>query len=596
MTEYEVKCPQTWAWYTGYVHDYNEREKKLYIKYADDWKSPELVDVTSVREKYDVSSASSWRPSYNEEVECKARAEEGEPYGWWPCKAQPYKSGDNTSKSDDLYSVAFLGWGNEHNEILGIEFIRKKSSSSIVIGKNLYREVYLVPREVCEWVTTHCANNTILDTLMPHKNISSQIMHIAYLEKESKLLLIGVKRVLLTMKDIIYCFFEKQKSLLKLEQKTTELELKSKRKKEEELKAEKYTFNVHPLLSGYLRGKKGTNIDQAMRRNNKIIRIEPQNGSCYIAAKDKRSLNAAIDSLHVVCKKVVIPKHEMGQIIGSQGQQIQDIKRKSQVIKVISWKLWPKEFNTLREIQTKRYKSQSYANNDEGLEEDEAIPDIIKNATLDNIFEEDDIIDLSQTSSDLISDMNQNFPLETNTPTMAKDALVIIGRKSRVALCIFMIEMALNHFRQITKTRNNVRALRQKINEIKGNPVMPYNRDRPRRGGRDRGGRDRGGRGGRGGRGTRNREYYDNEQKENSPHRETERERETERDRGDKRNDRDNRGSRQRERGGRGPRNRRRRRDRDRNRDRDRERELEEYDNNNQSNEQQTYQAVNNDM
>merc|ERR1712019_84524 len=75
-----------------------------------------------------------------------------------------------------------------------------------------------------------------------------------------------------------------------------------------------------------------------------------------------------------------------------------------------------------------------------------------------------------------------------------KDALVIIGRKSRVELCVFMIEMTLNHFRNITRTRNNVRKLRRKINEIKGNQGPPYGgygRGRGRRGGR--GGRGRGG-------------------------------------------------------------------------------------------------------
>jgi len=254
------------------------------------------------------------------------------------------------------------------------------------------------------------------------------------------------------------------------------LELKSKLKKEQEMKAEKYTFNIHPLLSGYLRGRGGSNIDRVKHSlNGKIIRIEPQNGSCYIAAKDKMSLNAAIDQLQIVCKKVVIPYDEMGQIIGSQGKQIQDIKRKAQVIKVISWSKWPDEFKTLQEIQKSRYKYMQ-------SEQSEDVPDIIKNATLDNIFDADqDIIDLSPHKKD--EEETNECNEEITKQNDRNDALVIIGRKSRVKICIFMIEMTLNHFRGITKTRNNVRLLRKKINEIKGNPVpISYEREQRERG------------------------------------------------------------------------------------------------------------------
>ena len=329
-------CPQ------GYVHDYNGADKKLFIKYPDDWKQPEWIDITSVRPAFDASLYSSWRPSENEEVECKARAEEREPYGWWPCKAKRY--GQSSNGEEMLYSVGFVGWGDQHNEILALDYIRKKSPSKCLSARNMHKEVYNVDNELKQWVLTQCANGSLLHTLMPHKNISSQIIHIAYLEKQSKLMLIGSKRVLTTMKDIIYCFFEKQKALLKLEQTTKELETRSRKKKELEAKSEKWTFKVHPLLSGYLRGARGSNIQNVRKRIPNILNIKPQNGSCYISARDKQSLNLAIDQLHIVCKKVIIPREEMAQIIGKQGKQIQDIKNKSRVIKIISWVKWADEF------------------------------------------------------------------------------------------------------------------------------------------------------------------------------------------------------------------------------------------------------------
>eukprot|EP01084_Bolivina_argentea_P236936 398320_1 len=90
-----------------------------------------------------------------------------------------------TENSDELYCVSFVGWADQHNDIVGFEYIRKKSNSSPLPHiKNLCKQHYNVPSELKDWVLTHCANGTILEALMPHKNISSQIIHITYLEKK----------------------------------------------------------------------------------------------------------------------------------------------------------------------------------------------------------------------------------------------------------------------------------------------------------------------------------------------------------------------------------------------------------------------------
>jgi len=334
-------------------------------------------------------------------------------------------------------------------------------------------------------------------------------------------MLIGNKRVCVTMKDIIYCFFEKQKALIKLEKRTKEMEQRSRLKKEQEAKSEKWTFKVHPLLSGYLRGARGTNIAKVRRLNPNILSIKPQNGSCYISAKDKLSLNEAIDQLHIVCKKIIIPKKEMGQIIGAKGTQIQDIKAKSEVIKIISWKKWidkkDGEFAKLMLIQTRVRNRYGNEYDEEGTAMDDSIPDAIKESTVDNIFdEESDIIDLS-VGYDQIDEY-----YEDAQPSIKDDALVIIGRKSRVELCIFMIEMTLNHFRSISKTRNSMFSLRNQINELKGTNNRGRGRGRSgNRGGRGRGGRGnrgnqqrRGGRGAQRGRGRGYRRYNDEQYEE----------------------------------------------------------------------------------
>ena len=90
----------------------------------------------------------------------------------------------------------------------------------------MHREVYDVPDSLKPWVHDHCNKGTLLDTLIPTKKISSQIVHIDYLQKENKLLLIGDKRVLITMKDIIYCRFKRQETLEKQTKRIEEAEQK----------------------------------------------------------------------------------------------------------------------------------------------------------------------------------------------------------------------------------------------------------------------------------------------------------------------------------------------------------------------------------
>ena len=41
--EYEVKCPQTWAWYAAHIVGFDETNKKFQIKYPDEFSNSLLV-------------------------------------------------------------------------------------------------------------------------------------------------------------------------------------------------------------------------------------------------------------------------------------------------------------------------------------------------------------------------------------------------------------------------------------------------------------------------------------------------------------------------------------------------------------------------
>lgn len=108
--------------------DYNESNCRVRVRYGNDWKQPEEMDIGLVRPKYSQTN-DAWRPRLDEEVECKARAEENEPYGWWTCKVSAFSGTD--SDGEEQYMVSFIGWGDQHNETLGRSFIRQKSRAQV---------------------------------------------------------------------------------------------------------------------------------------------------------------------------------------------------------------------------------------------------------------------------------------------------------------------------------------------------------------------------------------------------------------------------------------------------------------------------------
>merc|ERR1719491_2385275 len=208
------------------------------------------------------------------------------------------------------------------------------------------------------------------------------------------------------------------------------------------------------------------------------------------------------------------------QIIGYQGKQIQDIKGKSKVIKVISWKMWKEEFATLKRIQMSRSRDRGYGREmaegagkvisevntprERGVVGFGMTADTMKACDMDNIFGADEVIDLTvgfESEFAPFSEDDRDAAKGDLESAVKTDALVIIGRKSRVEICIFMLEMTLKHFRGIARARNDERKLRREISRLKGTSFNEYGRGgrmggRGRRGGRGGMDRRRGGRGG----------------------------------------------------------------------------------------------------
>ena len=65
-TRYEVKCDETFAYYEGYVFDFDQKEQKLKVAYG--WKPDQLVPVNYVRPLAHPLPAN-WKPLQGDHVE-----------------------------------------------------------------------------------------------------------------------------------------------------------------------------------------------------------------------------------------------------------------------------------------------------------------------------------------------------------------------------------------------------------------------------------------------------------------------------------------------------------------------------------------------
>ena len=85
-SEYEIKCNDTWAYYNGYVIDYSESDGKLSVIYPNGSKGMQKVNVRDVRKIPALPNYNKWRPKVGDTIECKAKTDTHDPFGWWRCK------------------------------------------------------------------------------------------------------------------------------------------------------------------------------------------------------------------------------------------------------------------------------------------------------------------------------------------------------------------------------------------------------------------------------------------------------------------------------------------------------------------------------
>jgi len=337
---YEVKCPETFAWYTGYVKDLVEEDgkKKLKIKFPQDWKEEQIFNLEDVRPAPNPDDAGTWQPVRGEFCEAQARSAQDEPYGWWGCKIQSQKGG--------FYLIEFTGWEDLHNEVFGKEMLRPQNPhESLQKYSDVIHAIRVpVPTELHNLAKKH--TKKLVGFISKLKNI----FHFDYDAQTSEALIIGAKGDLKSAKQLLIQSMGLSQELLKLETVHNEKQaaLEEKEKQYQNAIIEKWTIQDKTLIK-YVCGKLGRNIKQAKSLKGVLdIKIADKDGTpptvtIYAEPGKEDVVKKARSQLEICIVTTPVPGSCMGAIIGAKGTTITDIQNKSEVIRIQSWEKWAEE-------------------------------------------------------------------------------------------------------------------------------------------------------------------------------------------------------------------------------------------------------------
>merc|ERR1719499_2492844 len=338
--EYEVKCPETFAWYQGYIKDLvvENGVKKLKVQFPDDWKEEQIINLEDIRPAPDFMAQKNWVARLHENCEAQAKSAPHEPYGWWGCKIQSAKEG--------LYLINFTGWGDIHNEILGPDMLRPANTNPNLSkhAPSLHSERVPIPKELHDYARTHTNELCRFVRLLPN------ILHFGFETESGSALIIGDKESLRRAKQLLIRRIDDKRDIYNLEraaqQKKAKLEEKA--KKFNNAHVEKWTIQNRDLIK-YVFGRSGKNIKKAKEIDGVIeIQVQDKDGapatvSIYAELGKEEAAWKAREQLEIILATFPVPASCMGAIIGQKGQTIAEITQKSEVIRIKSWDKWTQE-------------------------------------------------------------------------------------------------------------------------------------------------------------------------------------------------------------------------------------------------------------
>eukprot|EP00117_Sycon_ciliatum_P034455 scpid49141/ scgid26292/ Fragile X mental retardation syndrome-related protein 1 len=317
------------AFYRAFVLDLVEND--VVIGFEDNWLPNKRVPVSRIRLPDHSERQLSWER--NEDVEVLSRAKDTEACGWWPAIILDW------SRGTEICTIQYKVDKN-FTEVVNVNRLRPPNKNPPLQAESFFKCVIEVPEEVrhaCEDMALHrdllvaCRasilrgdNKTGTLTLL---STSSDTVTRARMLADLHVRSLQTK-VMLKQRGAAAA----AASLMGMPQMTRPFPLPE-IPNNPRLVTE--TFSIEPSLMGLAIGTKGSNIQQC-RSMPGIHSIEVNEHTCTfkITGNTTREVLDARKRLEYHCEVVYIPKAYTGRVIGKNGQKIQEIVAKSNVLRV----------------------------------------------------------------------------------------------------------------------------------------------------------------------------------------------------------------------------------------------------------------------
>lgn len=313
----EVKSLETGSYYNATLKEYDPVQQKVLVSFENGWKADEYVPLNVVRPAAAPHNPAEFRPVVNDKVEVMAKSSENEPYSFWPAVVKNVRG--------DFYFISYIAF-DEASEILEKDMLRPVNSASVFQPSDFKKLEVALPASLVHKVKS--------DQFQQLKT-NSGALSITVDDKKNSLVILGNAASVERARLLSKMSFKHLEQLVSLQAKTAE-----KQKQIQELQSrlkngKLLEFSVEKDLIGLVIGKAGSNIQKAEALAGVLnVRVDADTCVVSILAKTMEACEKARSLLEFVTDSILIPRKDVGRIIGTKASNIKEIEKDTGVSRI----------------------------------------------------------------------------------------------------------------------------------------------------------------------------------------------------------------------------------------------------------------------
>jgi hypothetical protein len=326
----EVKCDDTFAFYDAYIVDFNIDTQSAVVSFTNGWKPTAEVTLEHIRPRLPPVRRD-WFPLNGDIVECLAKADMDEPFGFWEAEVLHFNEG--------LFTVRFAGWGDSYDQCLGRDMIRPQNTAQVM---DFAEEIFRLEIDVPVPLENAGADRPLFHDELHRIRESTGVVHLGYTppqsaEERAKVIIAGTDAQIRDCRLLVDYLFILQDRMLelcyreKLFDRLKRLEGQAERLRH----AKQHTFSFDPAFTRFVIGRGGQTVNAA-KKTRGVLEVTIDDGTCTIWAETDEAAKKCRAQLEFIEEHISIPEDRVGDLVGRGGENIRKIEKNSHVVHILS--------------------------------------------------------------------------------------------------------------------------------------------------------------------------------------------------------------------------------------------------------------------